>query len=97
MIVNSKAAVSRIPVGTRLRCVYNAHGPCDSGRIVEKASKTNLCMRIDDPNHPHHGERSWLTLKPGETVEARDYGFVVIIPAGPHNDEKRCEYRFEEV
>jgi superfamily II DNA or RNA helicase/predicted RNA methylase len=89
-VIDSLAALKRLPLGTRLRLVRNHSGPMDSGRVLVEVKSKSIGLRIDDPNDKRHGEVSWYEFKPGFRVASRPDGFAIL-----HHDQVHVEYRFE--
>jgi superfamily II DNA or RNA helicase len=76
-VIDSAAALRRIPVGTKLRLVQSLRGPENSGRIFHQARSADVAFLIDDPSKKNHGQISYLQLK-GSRIERRPNGFAVI-------------------
>lgn len=97
MLVNSKAAIKRIPVGTRLRLIHSLVGPCNMGKKVYEI-KSN-CIVMENTDGPKAGKLSYLYLDtPGENVVATSKGFLI---SGEdevtRQNHVRAEYIFEEI
>jgi hypothetical protein len=88
MRINSKAAVKRIPVGTKLMLVHTLLGPTHSPREVVQVKSNHLVMRRED------NQLSYLYLdQTHETVEATERGFrIVLNEAG--SKQIAAEYTF---
>jgi predicted RNA methylase len=76
-VVDSAAALRRIPVGTKLRLVQSLRGPESSGRIFHQARAADVAFLIDDPSKKNNGQVSYLQLK-GSKIEPRPNGFAVL-------------------
>lgn len=92
-IIDSKAALLRIPVGTRLRLVNSLMGPCDQGKQVKAIRSSSIVMENTDG--PKAGRESYLYLESGEWVEARIRGFAVMFK-DQGVTRLKTEYVFEE-
>lgn len=80
MIIDSKAAIKRIPVGTRLILINSLLGPCNLPRTVIATTSNALQLRQDDKGP--EARVSWLYLdQPMQVIptgENKDYGFRII-------------------
>ena len=76
-VIDSAAALKRLPVGTKLRLVQSLRGAENSGRIFHQARATDVAFLIDDPSKKNNGQVSYLQLK-GSKIEPRPDGFAVL-------------------
>ncbi|MEP7123119.1 MAG: SNF2-related protein, partial [Byssovorax sp.] len=90
LLIDSMAALKRLPIGTRLRLVRNQQGPMDAPRVLVEVKSRSIGLRISDPSDKRHGQVSWYTFEPGFQVEARPHGFAIL-----QNGRVHVEYRFE--
>jgi hypothetical protein len=92
-IIDSVAAIKRIPVGTKLQIVNCLIGPPKRPefRTIMKIRSKDIVMRIDTPENALFGQSSYLPLPTGTKVESRENGFAVL-----EDGLIAAEYRFLE-
>jgi hypothetical protein len=71
MIINTKAAIKRIPAGTKMALINSLLGPCNLPRTVIRATSNALILGQDDKND----RESWLYLDRPMEVNATPNGF----------------------
>lgn len=90
--VNSKAALKRLPIGTRLRLVHSLIGPCNQGKEVFEVKSNCVIMRNTDG--PKAGNLSHLYLDGVSVVRATTKGFALWDIDGDR-EILAAEYEFE--
>lgn len=77
MKIESKAAIKRLPIGTRLVLVNSLMGQCYIPRVIHEVKSNQILMKLDD------GRISHLYLdQTGEKVEATESGFRILTDEG---------------
>ncbi len=90
LTVNTKAAIKRLPIGTRLYLVNTLVGPTRRLQEVAKVQSNAVAFTVLDG--PKAGKLSWLYLDgEGQTVEATEKGFRVM-----EEGHLAAEYEFPE-
>jgi hypothetical protein len=92
LTIDSKAALKRIPVGTKLRLVCCLMGPCDRLRTVKAVRSNDLVMDTEKGD-------SYLTLNKGDRCTPTEKGFRITNPEvkGNQGEPLICaEYEFVE-
>lgn len=74
--IDSKAALKRIPVGTKLRLVRSLLGPCNKLRELHAVRSADLVFKVLDVGDKKYGQLSYLSFA-DTRLESRPNGFAL--------------------
>lgn len=91
-VVDSVAAIRRLPIGTRLYLVASLMGPqAPVARVIKEVRSRDVLVTIADPAHAKNGSVSYMHLT-NIRVEATEGGFRLFEKG---SDRLCSEYLFE--